>query len=585
MAYNGGRPKNLPGVSRDNAVSRPIDPSVMMRALGTVGSWLGQGGAGAARELPFFPPGVPMQEVAPSARGRAWDYPTAINQQISVRPQEAISYETLRQVSDPALGGWDLIRLAIETRKDQIAKLTFSVLPRKAADAHIHPKPTPACERIEKFMRKPDGINPWETWSRMLLEEQLVTDAATIYRRRALDGSLAKLELIDGATIIPRLGYDGRRPDSGAAYTQVIKGMPAVNYEPDELIFAPRNPRVHKIYGFSCVEQVIVTINIGLRRQVSQLGYFTEGSVPDAVAQVPPEWTVDKIKEYQEYWDTMVNDFRTRRKLKFIPGGMGFQATRSNEALTDQFDEWLARIVQYCFSLPPTPLVRMMNRATSENAYEQSLDEGLQPLMIWLKNIVDRIISEWFGEADLELVWDDIKKVDPAEKEQRDLPMVEAGVISRDDMRAERGMEPLGLPPIVQGIGPLGFMSVTAMKLAIDNGWDLNGPPQPMMPGMGGEMGPGMDGSAGGLDINQMGTGGEGDPLADLPPEILETLGLGQPGGGAPQGMPQRAPQGAPASGGAEDGNVVPLHRHPVVLEALRTGEAHARRIAARMHQ
>ena len=177
-----------------------------------------------------------------------------------------------------------------------------------------------------------------------------------------------------------------------------------MQYTADEMLYVPRNPRIHKIYGYSCVEQVIVTVNIGLRRQASQLGFFTEGTVPDAVAQVPPDWGMQRIQEFQDYWDTMVNDAVRRRKLKFIPGGVTFQPTRNDQALVDQFDEWLARVVQYAFSLPPTPLVRMMNCATSENAYEQSLDEGLQPLMIWAKQIVDEIILKWLGFDDLELI-------------------------------------------------------------------------------------------------------------------------------------------------------------------------------------
>ncbi|MGC2411735.1 MAG: hypothetical protein WA459_03435, partial [Stellaceae bacterium] len=45
----------------------------------------------------------------------------------------------------------------------------------------------------------------------------------------------------------------------------------------------------------------------------------------------------------------------------------------------DEFDEWLARIVCYAFSLPPTAFTRQINRATAETAQESSLAEGLWP--------------------------------------------------------------------------------------------------------------------------------------------------------------------------------------------------------------
>jgi hypothetical protein len=40
--------------------------------------------------------------------------------------------------------------------------------------------------------------------------------------------------------------------------------------------------RAHRVYGYSPVQQVLMTVNIALRRQLWQLDYFTEGSIPDA---------------------------------------------------------------------------------------------------------------------------------------------------------------------------------------------------------------------------------------------------------------------------------------------------------------
>jgi hypothetical protein len=266
--------------------------------------------------------------------------------------------------------------------------------------------------------------------------------------------------------------------------------------------------------------------------------------------------------------------------------------TRPPEALVDQFDEWLARIIAFCFSLPPTPFVRLVNRATGETMYEQALQEGLMPLMTWIKGIIDFIISNWFGFSDIEMVWDDVRKVDPAEKEQRDITLANEGALSLDDIRTERGMEPLGVPPMIRGIGPMGFISIEGVKKIIANGWDVTGLPQ--APPAGAEAG--MPG-AGGQDVDQL--------VESLPPEILQALGidpaeLGSPagpaaGGGAgaapvaqAQAQPaQPAQAAAPQGGGGEQagpgGNVIPFHQHPGVRAALAEGDRVARHHAARM--
>jgi hypothetical protein len=44
----------------------------------------------------------------------------------------------------------------------------------------------------------------------MLVEDMLVIDAATIYPRYTRGGSLYSLDIVDGATIKPLIGEDGR---------------------------------------------------------------------------------------------------------------------------------------------------------------------------------------------------------------------------------------------------------------------------------------------------------------------------------------------------------------------------------------
>jgi phage portal protein BeeE len=85
------------------------------------------------------------------------------------------------------------------------------------------------------------------------------------------------------------------------AYQQVLKGLPAVNYSARDIVYRPRNVRAHRVYGYSPVQQVLMTVNIALRRQLWQLDYFSEGSIPDALIGVPQGWTPDQIKQFQDY--------------------------------------------------------------------------------------------------------------------------------------------------------------------------------------------------------------------------------------------------------------------------------------------
>ena len=158
-----------------------------------------------------------------------------------------------------------------------------------------------------------------------------VIDAATLYCQRTRSGQLCALQQLDGSTIKRVIDDWGRTPQpyAGAdgamlyppAYQQVLKGLPAVNYSARDIIYRPRNVRAHSVYGYSPVQQVLMTVNIALRRQLWQLDYYSEGSIPDALIGVPAGWTPDQIKQFQDYWDTeFTGDLAKRRRAKFVPG-------------------------------------------------------------------------------------------------------------------------------------------------------------------------------------------------------------------------------------------------------------------------
>ncbi|MGH6975881.1 MAG: phage portal protein, partial [Stellaceae bacterium] len=299
-------------------------------------------------------------------------------------------------------------------------------------------------------------IHPWPTWLRMVLEDLLVIDAPALYLRRARDGKLCALEPLDGATVKRVIDDWGRTPSPPApAYQQVLKGLPAVDYTTDELLYLPRNPRVHKVYGFSPVEQVQMTVNIALRRQIWTLQYYTEGNIPEALIGVPDTWTPDQIRQFQGYWDSLhEGNTAQRRHAKFVPGGVAktFIPTRE-PALKDPFDEWLARIVCYAFSVSPQPFVLQLNRATSEIAQDAALAEGLLPLKNWVKFLCDRVIAREFAASDLEFAWSDDQPSDPEKVAAVAVDYVNAGIKSVNEVRAELGLDPVSGGDF-QGVAP-----------------------------------------------------------------------------------------------------------------------------------
>jgi hypothetical protein len=382
----------------------------------------------------WFGPSEPQAPSAPAeVVGRQWDFPSGYNLNIRARSYEAISFADLRALAD----AYDLLRLVIETRKDQIERMNWSIRARFDASAD-----KAQIAKVEKFLHRPDGAHDWSAWMRMVLEDLFVIDAPALWCERDRSGALLALHPLDGATIKPVLDAWGRTPRAFAqngklvypvAYQQILKGMPAVNYSERDILYRPRNVRSHRAYGYSPVEQVIATVNIGMKRQLHQLTYYSEGNIPESLIGVPDAWTPDQIKNFQDYWDLyFTGDLARRRRAKFVPGGVArtFIQTKEPE-LKNAFDEWIARVVCFAFSISPQPFINQMNRSTSETQKDMADQEGLMPILAWIKRLCDHVIGDLLGAENLEFVWGHESAVDPTIQRENLVAYVSAGMMTR----------------------------------------------------------------------------------------------------------------------------------------------------------
>lgn len=414
-------------------VAIPTNPSFGVSVSYGPGS--GPGG------VDWFGPGTPMTPQAPpNVKGRAFDYPTKTNMLTTQRTTSVFGFEVLRAFAD----SYDLLRLIIETRKDAMERLRWVIQLRDPKEKMTAQKRN-KIKAITEFFLKPDKENNWNTWLRMLLEDLFVIDAATLHRRRTRGGSLYALDQIDGATIRRVVDYSGRTPEdpNDTAYQQILKGMPAVNYRASDLLYRPRNKRIHKIYGFSPVEQIMMTVNIALRRQVWQLNFFTEGNMPSALIGVPEDWTPDQIRIFQEWFDGILSgNSGERRKARFVPNAVGKTYIPTQEAeLFGKAEEWLARVCCFAFSVSPQPFLQMMNRATADSAQQEAAATGLAPIQNWVKALIDDVLAEEFDSADLEFVWRGDDELDPTKRQAITEADVKVGLLTVNEGRIANGRE------------------------------------------------------------------------------------------------------------------------------------------------
>lgn len=361
--------------------------------------------------MDWMSPAQPIARVAPrGTQARIWDYRFGQNIDYTPKAFEGYCYDVLRDLAE----GFDLLRMVIETRKDQVSRVPHSFTlrakpgepPGKQKERQMADK---RIAQLDEFWKRPDGVHSFSDWQRAILEDMFVIDAPAIVPRWRRDGGIFGFDAIDGATISLLVDQTGRTPDApDPAYRQIIKGMPAVDMmvptaglsKTDCLFYYPRNVRTSRLYGYSPVEQIVMTVNIGLRRQMHQLQWYTDGTIPDVFLEAPEGMSEERYTQFEALWNEKFASTQARRKANFIPFGTKVTFAKDPK-LKDEMDEYLARKIAYAFSVSPTALVKMVNRAAGQQMSEDAKAEGLEPILFWFKEVMDDLLA-FQGCADIE---------------------------------------------------------------------------------------------------------------------------------------------------------------------------------------
>lgn len=384
-----------------------------------------------------------------------WNVPHAANQTWTPRSRALTPFALLRQLADVS----SEVRICIETRKDQMTSLAWDIAPRDKKQQSDALAGKLAAART--FFRRPDKRRDFSTWLRMAIEDVLVVDALSIYRRRTRGGALFALELKDGATFLPLLDEDGDTPLAPrVAYRQIINGMPMVGGDcsVDELYYRPRTVRTHTPYGLSPTEAVLLCINAALNRQVFNLQYYTEGNVPEGLLEGPESFTGTQLTEFQEYMDDyLAGNLGARRRLKVVAHGIKVHEFKDPD-FTSTYDEWLLKVICASFAVPPQELgfTGDVNKATGQMQENVSYRRGVKPMGTFFKGIFDDVLTFDLGLPELEWVWTGGEVEDKLTQAQADKIYVGMGKIGVDELRARDGQEPIGLGPYIEtAMGPV----------------------------------------------------------------------------------------------------------------------------------
>lgn len=394
-------------------------------------------------------------------------------QNLVYTPRAREKYSSV-QLRDASM--YDLARIIIENVEDQVSRMPLNVRlkrkPGEAAKDYAKRKPDPAILRdIEQFLEQPNSDQCWSQFMRMLLEDMLVIDAATVIIRRNVKGSVFDFRAVDGAQIARYFDAWGATPQPpNPAYAQIWDagqsggtGFPWVDLTTDQCLYAPRNMKTNRLYAMSPVEQAITMIMTGDLRLTFQQNYYTDGSIPDAIQVVPSGISSSKLKEAQTVLNAELSGVLSkRRQIRLIQGFTPAEGTNAKQdqflfpkeaLLKDEFDDYVIRCLCYAFGTSPQRLQRVMGMRSGQVNQESAEKEGLEPWLDWGEKCVLRpMVSRYLGFPDYEATYQEDTTVDPKDQAVIDRSDVGVGIRTLNEIRDDRGYDPLPEPEADQSM-------------------------------------------------------------------------------------------------------------------------------------
>lgn len=365
---------------------------------------------------------------------------------------------------------YPILRSCINYRKRQITHLDWDVAPKEVIMDPAKKKEMKArAERVKKFLQYPTGDKnvSFRTFISKVIEDLVVLDAVAIYKRKNRGGGLYGYLPIDAATIELVVNVDGTMPQPPeTAFIQKIDGKIVAELTSEELTYRMLNPRTYTPYGLSPVESLIITVTTALKLASFNLGYLTDGNVPEGFVELPKEvaTNTDQLLLWQEKWDAMFSgDPRYQRKIKFLPEGMKLHETKKlSDMQFEAFDKWLLQVTCSVMEVPPQGIGFQFDRGkgATESEWEIGKERGQFPMAHFFEEIFTEIIEEDLGEKDLQFVWTNINPTNMKEEADVFKALVGTGAVSVDEWRIAEGYDPIGLGNYI--MSPVGPVSVEA---------------------------------------------------------------------------------------------------------------------------
>jgi HK97 family phage portal protein len=341
-----------------------------------------------------------------------------------------------------------VVRRAINVIKDRIAAMDWQVRVRRGERVEDLADAQRKLRALRRMLEEPNEVDSFRTLIEQVIEDALTGGYGAIEMEPSGDVERpAMLWAVDGASIRinPRWNGDPETP----RYAQALPGQmdsSAVDLRDDQLMYVRMNPRSFTPFGLGPLEVAFETVNqfLSAHRFAGKLAANTVAQYALWINEATPtqhdrliRWWQDEIEGTGRV--PLISTEQKPEVLRFAQG------TDADMRLAWQ--EFLIRMVANAFGLPPMllGLEGDVNRSTASEMVDEAFRGAISPLALLLAGHITRdLFGKCIGWREFEFVFNELNARDEETELAVQVELLKAGVYTVDEVRAMRGMGPMG---------------------------------------------------------------------------------------------------------------------------------------------
>ncbi|WP_158942070.1 phage portal protein [Granulicella sp. S190] len=341
-----------------------------------------------------------------------------------------------------------VVRRAINVVKDKIASMDWQVRVRRGYSGVTVEDAEARMQVLRRCLEEPNASDSFRVLWEQVLEDLLVGGFGAVEMEATGDPERPfHLWAVDGATIQIDTKWDG--DPSKPRYAQATGRIGQEALVPlldDELIYVRLNPRSYTPFGLGRLEVAFETVN-----QFLSASRYAGKLASNSVAQYAL-WLNDATPEEHDrlirWWQ---DEIEGTGRVPFLsceqkPEVLKF-AGGTDADLRLEWQEMLIRMIANAFELPPMLLGVQsdVNKSTAGEMADEAFQSAVIPVAKLLAEHITRdLFAKKLGWREFEFCFNDLESRDEMEELQIQTTLLQAGVLTVDEVRSMRGLSPIG---------------------------------------------------------------------------------------------------------------------------------------------